>query len=338
LRYNPALDGLRAVAIALVLSSHTMRFVTGGGWIGVDVFFVLSGYLITSILLRELRSTGAIDFRSFSIRRSLRLTPALAILLAFEMARSSFAHGGAEIREQAIVAGAYLEDFNVAFGWHDPGLVAPTWSLAVEEQFYLLWPFVLGILFTRRPVRWLCAAMVAMTIARIEFRYDENLIQALPMIRPVGLLVGCALAFAPQWRVPSWTGIAALLAIVAIALTNESLPLLYLAAPALVSIATAALIASTWQPGSISAALSFLPLRYVGRISYGIYLFHFPIFMLGEQHKVHLPFGLFGALLIALVFLAAAASYEFVEKPILQIKGRFYRAPEPTGEGLKPAC
>jgi peptidoglycan/LPS O-acetylase OafA/YrhL len=117
LRYNPSLDGLRAVAILLVLIAHSFIKIFPGGWVGVDVFFVLSGYLITSILSRELAQTGRIDWRNFYWRRFLRLTPALAILVAFQLAHAALSPHGTEILEATLFAVLYLQNWNMAFGF-----------------------------------------------------------------------------------------------------------------------------------------------------------------------------------------------------------------------------
>jgi peptidoglycan/LPS O-acetylase OafA/YrhL len=331
MRYNPALDGLRALAVLLVISSHTMRFFSPGGWIGVDVFFTLSGYLITSILLRELRETGRISFGNFYIRRALRLTPALAILLViFEFLRSFFVANGSEIREAALVAGTYIENWNLVFNLWPTDFVGQTWSLAVEEQFYLLWPLMLIFIFNKRPVVWISAAIAAMLVARLVFwrggtADTERALQYSLGIRPVGLLIGCILAFLPidRWKISAPIAPTMMSVIVAIALIDERSVYVFLIAPMVVSLATAVLVACTLHGGATISALSLPPVRYIGKISYGLYLYHSPIFFIGEAHKVHLPFYLYGLALIALVFSAAALSYEFVEKPFLRLKDRF---------------
>lgn len=112
MRYNPALDGLRAFAIILVILTHSYRQAFPGGWIGVDVFFVLSGYLITSILTKEIRETGRISWGNFYARRVLQLTPALAVLAIFQFTRAAFSSNGSEIREATLIGVAYIENWN----------------------------------------------------------------------------------------------------------------------------------------------------------------------------------------------------------------------------------
>jgi peptidoglycan/LPS O-acetylase OafA/YrhL len=346
LRYNPALDGLRAVAIILVICNHMMRFMLPiGGWIGVDVFFVLSGYLITSILLHELRETGKISFYNFYARRALRLVPALAIVVIFQLVRSVFSQNGHEIREATLVSVFYIENWNMIYGWWPIDYMGTTWSLSVEEQFYLLWPLTLVFIVNKRPLVWIVAAVTVMTLAELLFwrgggAATEHTLQFSLGIRPVGLLIGIAIAFLPisRWRMPPLMAPAMLLAIGLIALTADRSAFVFLSAPLAVSLATAILIICTNQSGPVTATLSATPIRYIGKISYGLYLYHVPIFLLAEEHKVRLPFYLYGVGILVLVFATATLSYEFVEKPILGFKGRFQRQrAKLQPEGLKAA-
>jgi peptidoglycan/LPS O-acetylase OafA/YrhL len=311
-RYNPALDGLRAVAILLVVADHSGLL--PGGLIGVDVFFVLSGYLITSILLTELRQTGEISLSNFYWRRGLRLFPALGILAGFELLRSFVSPHGSDIRDGILVAIAYLQNWNDVFHFAPGGLMGHTWSLATEEQFYLLWPLVLPLVFKSRPLIWLSVAITLMVIVRfLPLGYTRPGLDFSPGLRPVGLLIGCALAFLPKisFRAPLWLPLGALLVVAAF---EESY---VLAAPLAASLATAVLILTLQGPSILGCA----PLRYIGKISYGLFLYHVPIIVLGHKW-VH---GIAGnTILIALAFAAAALSYEFVEKPFLRLKDRRY--------------
>jgi peptidoglycan/LPS O-acetylase OafA/YrhL len=325
MRYNPALDGLRAVAVLLVIGLHTNRPSVPGGDIGVDIFFVISGYLITSILLAEVKRTGSVSMRNFYFRRFLRLTPAFAIVLGAEAIRSLFVSNGQEIREAILVCGLYLENWNHVFSFSPTDLMGHTWSLATEEQFYLLWPTALLLILNKRPVVWLLAGVVIMTVAAFTFwRVGNWEMSHYSLIgRPIGLLVGCLLAFAPRLNMKG-AGLVFLGALVAIALFTDDGPGVSCAAfvPLGASILAAALIASLTPGAMVFTALSFSPLRYVGRISYGLYLYHFPIFRLGEEYNPGWPFHLYALGLIALIFGAAALSYEFVEKPCLRLKDR----------------
>jgi peptidoglycan/LPS O-acetylase OafA/YrhL len=318
MRYNPAFDGLRAVAIILVLACHAAAFVLPGGWVGVDVFFVLSGYLITSILLRERRETGRICLSAFYFRRALRLLPALAILCAFQVIRSWFSADGQEIREATLGGALYLENWNTVFNWWPHDLMGHTWSLAAEEQFYLLWPLLLPLVIGRGFLS-ACVAATAMVLARAvcwRAGYAETTLDFSMGLRPVGLLVGCALAFAPSRRLPAWAANVALGLVLAVAILVSQSTLVFVFAPVVVSLATAVVILGT------PSWLAVEPLRYLGRISYGVYLYHWPLFLLGEKWKPHGWGHGYAVALIALIVVVAALSYELVEKPVKRLGDR----------------
>jgi peptidoglycan/LPS O-acetylase OafA/YrhL len=199
--YNPALDGLRAVAVMLVVLFHARAPIAFGGYLGVDIFFVLSGYLITSLLLSELDTKGTLDLRRFYLRRLLRLTPALFAMLAVYLIVAPFLwpattdHG-----KQAAIAATYLSDYAVAF-WGTPDFLSHTWSLSVEEHFYLLWPLVLLAAcrrWDRRSLVWVFGAAYGLaTLVRwvcivkgqsweqVYYRFDTHL---------SGLMLGAWLA------------------------------------------------------------------------------------------------------------------------------------------------
>lgn len=327
MRYNPALDGLRAVAIIIVIAHHTGAQSLPGGWIGVDIFFVLSGYLITSILLNEMRNTGEISLRNFYIRRALRLTPPMVLLGLFQFARAPFSHHPQEVVRGTIVALAYLENWNGVFPLGPADAVGHTWSLATEEQFYWLWPLLLPLLFKRRPLVWLAGATIVMTATRVilwGLDAPEGVVQTFLGDRPVGLLIGCALAFLPiaRWELPAVFSLAGVAVLIALSFVSELNPILLLGAPLAASLATAVLIVCLQRPGLLTKALSVSPMRYVGKISYGLYLYHFPIFIVGGTTKPNAPVS-HVLVAIAVTVVVAVLSYEFVEKPFLRLKGRF---------------
>src|ERR1700722_1461463 len=282
MRYNPALDGLRAVAIVLVILFHSDQTIFPGGWIGVDIFFVLSGYLITSILASELKETGAVSLTNFYVRRALRLTPALLLLALFQFARSGFSPNGSEIRTATLISMAYLENWNMVFDFRPSPTMGHTWSLATEEQFYLLWPFALLLVIKRRPLLWIALAIVAMMADRFAFRgHLRHLIFALDA-RPIGLLVGCALALLPVrlWsRVPAALPFVAMAALLAIGIGLAGADRFLLAGPPVGSLATAGIIVSAPPGNAKSALLSLRPAVYVSNISYVLYLYSSPIFI-----------------------------------------------------------
>jgi len=307
------------------------------GWIGVDIFFTLSGYLITSLLLREMAETGSINFGNFYARRALRLAPAFLLLVTFQLIRSAFSPHGEEIRRATLIAVAYVENFNMTFGWGPTELIGHTWSLATEEQFYLLWPLVLLFIIHRRPGLWLAiaaAAMLATGLLAVRSHVGPAYLQFNPAIRPFGLLIGCLLALVPVTRWPRLraaipaTALASLIGIAALYKNNQVSDMCLVLCPLVVSVATAVIVVSARResPTSTSKLLSIQPLVYIGKISSGLYLFSAPIFYLGEHEwKLQIPFHLYGVALIALIFLVSAISYEFIEKPFLRLKERFQR-------------
>ena len=335
LPYLPALDGLRAFAVIAVLLYHASLPWIPGGFLGVEVFFVISGYLITSLLLAEWARSGRIDLREFWLRRARRLLPAVAVLfLPGEIAG---------LRGDVLSSAAYVNNWYQVFSHKSyfeavgrPSLLRHLWSLAVEEQFYVLWPMLFCVLLrVLRPRAALLAVLAgaAASAVTMALLYDPDVDPSRPYYgtdaRAAGLLIGAALAFV--WRpgraprpTRRWTPDAAgLLAFTALAachlLMNEYQPFLYRGGFALVATATAALVAVSVHPHArlVPRLLSLAPLRWIGMRSYGIYLWHFPVFML-TRPQLDLPFD--GAPLlagrVALTFALAALSYRFVEAPI----------------------
>ncbi len=209
--YIAELDGIRALAFAFVFLVHTMPVHFPGGFVGVDIFFVLSGYLITKILYAEFESTGRIDLRNFYVRRTLRLMPAfLVMLFAYVLLvfiNSLHNHSGQFLRENilaALTSALYVMNWTQAFHLGPSGSLIHTWSLATEEQFYLIWPLTLicVIRTTKRKEEWKAIGLlISMSAAwqlfwvshgasvdRLYFGFDMRLIT---------LLTGCLLALAP---------------------------------------------------------------------------------------------------------------------------------------------
>ena len=334
LGYEPALDGLRAVAILATIAVHAAFFLPGpwgvlfpGAWIGVDIFFVLSGFLITRLLADEIGRNGGISLRRFYIRRVLRLFPAYAVLLAADILFSTWVLGDRDIYKAALVSAGYVMNWSRAFAWFPDASLGHTWSLSMEEQFYILWPTLFMLLRRRRPLAWLLAALAAMVAWRSFLTLTgsgaERTYNGFDTHADT-LLIGCALALARPG--PRLCDIARRFAIVPVAvliavLTGLSYrsPLIQTVGFTLAGLATAWVIVAAMQPGWLKRALSVRPLTYIGRISYGLYLWHVPIVMLGPKF-IH---GYPSLLLIPLSFGVAALSYAYVEKPFLRLKARF---------------
>ncbi len=196
-RYEPSLDGMRAVAVTCVVAFHATHWLPGG-WAGVDVFFVLSGFLITSLLAQEIEASGSIDLGSFYLRRALRLVPALTVMLLASLAVAVLLPSRTLEDVRAIgLAGTYLMNWNRAFALFPQAWLGHTWSLAMEEQFYLLWPAILLLIRARRPVTLISALVVLVTVWRLVL-----VLSGAPAERTYngfdthadGLLIGSALA------------------------------------------------------------------------------------------------------------------------------------------------
>ena len=148
--YEPSLDGVRAIAVLLVMAQH-LGYVHAGG-LGVDIFFVLSGYLITAILVSEFSATGTVSLKKFYVRRALRILPAvILLLLVINICVSVFqtSRQAAAVRWDSLGALFYIANWLRAFG-HDIGILGNLWSLSIEEQFYVFWPLTLLFLLSRR--------------------------------------------------------------------------------------------------------------------------------------------------------------------------------------------
>jgi peptidoglycan/LPS O-acetylase OafA/YrhL len=342
LGYRPALDGVRGIAILLVIGWHAYGK-PSGGFLGVDLFFVLSGFLITSLLLQEWDLRGSISLPHFYFRRALRLLPALVVVVACYVLLSvaQYVHGNhdaSEFREAlggALFGVLYISNIVQATGHLLPGGIGHLWSLATEEQFYLLWPLALyGALRCGARRRGLALGLGGV-IALLFIHRLELVLRGVPQQRlyfgPDNsfdvILIGClagiwfnsglprALAQSSVRRVGGWLGLLVLTLMVAFS-TLWQRPLyggllsLYAVAAALV------LLSVVLESDSLIArSLSFRPLVFVGQISYGLYLWHAMIlFGLGS----HLP----RSVEIALAFALATASYYGVERSFLRRKRR----------------
>jgi peptidoglycan/LPS O-acetylase OafA/YrhL len=332
MRRIPALDGLRGVAILLVMAHHAGHL--SGGVYGVHLFFVLSGFLITTILLDEWRQHGRVSLLRFYRRRALRLLPALFVMLAVIVGVEIA--GGGSFPLPALYGVLYVSNFAKALGVHLAPL-SHLWTLAQEEQFYLLWPPVLLVLLLgrrvnpRRMIVFLAAAAGLAAAHRLELAWSgaatERVISA-PDTMSDPLLVGCAAGVAYTFsfahraqRLVARAGWLWLLAI-AVVIAVGATPSVYVVGIIPLELATAALILALMasRDSVLSRALSFRPLVGVGVISYGLYLWHDPLYSFGW------PAG------TVLAFAAALLSYRYVEQPFLRMKARLV-----DGDGVRRA-
>ena len=362
-----ALDGLRGAAVAAVLLYHA-RHLTGG-WLGVDLFFVLSGYLITALLLQGWRGSGGVALKDFWSRRARRLGPALVLslvgvgLYAATIARPTellaIRRDGLATLFEVANWRAILVDGDYWANQLRPSPLLHTWSLSIEEQLYVLWPLALaGLLAWRRRADkvWilalgLAAASVAELLvlhrlgasrARLYYGTDTR---ASAMLLGATLAAGRLAMGARRWAalrpVRHTAGVIAALGLaVAWMRLDGSTALPYRGALPMASLAAAAVVASVadrHHPGPLGRVLALPPLVALGTISYGVYLYHLPIYLvLGEARTGLRGWPLVG-LQVAVTLGVATASYLLLERPIRQgtmLRGRPARAALPAGAAI----
>jgi peptidoglycan/LPS O-acetylase OafA/YrhL len=349
LTYAPGLDGVRAIAVTAVVIYHLGAPWLPGGFLGVDVFFVLSGFLITSILLTEFRGSGRIDIKNFYLRRARRLLPALYTMLAgitlvTAVTTRDELH---RLRGDVLAALTYCTNWTQTV-WNRsyfdqlsrPSLMQHLWSLAVEEQFYLVWPLLLVVYLSSRR-RWMTFAVTAGLIAastlwmavlytpgtdpyRVYYGTDTH-------IAP--MLVGAALAIVLVQRRQAgradasaasrlWVDGGALLGLAVLVWAATSISYrsagLYRGGYLVISIATLGVVLAAASPATITArVLGWAPFVWVGRRSYAIYLWHWPILML-TRPRIDVP--LHGPVLItlqvAVILVLSDLSFRYLERPI----------------------
>ena len=340
--YQPALDGVRGVAVALVLLFHGGFTWMTGGYVGVSVFFTLSGFLITGLLLREHTSTGRVAMGAFYARRVRRLMPASLFCLAAISVAAAFGEFAAvtNLRRDVLAALLQVANWNALVGDNsyaeliaqNAGAIGPTdhfWSLSVEEQFYWVWPVVCAFAFGRirsmaaRRSAMLAAAAVAVAAAPIIAAVwgPDAAYWATPA-RLGEILVGAALAMVLagrelRHRLVPWLGAVGVVVILAAAVWWP-----VAGGPAyqgwlgVFALASAALIAGLQVPGPLRVAFSARPLVHLGRVSYGVYLYHWPIFAMLTARRTGLEgWGLF-AVRMAVTMLVAELSFHLLEQPI----------------------
>ncbi|WP_084622151.1 acyltransferase family protein [Demequina oxidasica] len=354
-RYRPGLDGIRAFAVAGVLAYHFDATWLPGGLLGVGVFFTLSGFLITSILMSTWERRGNLNLGDFWLRRARRLFPALVLVLASVVVATLIvapSQLGARLRD-SFAAAFYVTNWADIFSGNSyfeqtagPSPFDHLWSLAVEEQFYLIWPLILLALLHLRRGQYVRVGILTSGLAALSFvlmywltepGFDHTRVYEGTDTRAGGVLVGAALAIflhasrtqsarlgVPAWDerpAPQWldvVGVAGLAVIAYLAVTTDEYSTsLYTYGILVLSIATVAVIAAAAHPGSrVAKWLSVAPLRWVGERSYGIYLWHMPIIALMPAAFLADQPWLRSSLALALTLALATASWALVENPI----------------------
>ena len=344
------LDGLRAMAVLAVLGYHLRPSAVSGGFLGVDVFFVISGFLITTLLIREQRTGGRIDLRAFWTRRARRLVPALVTIVATSIVVAWLVDGDllVGIGRQTIGAATFSTNWveigasTDYFDATSPLLFNTFWSLAIEEQFYLLWPIVI-VGLVRARVRAAPAAVFTLVAAggsaalmsvlsasgasatRVYYGTDTHMF---------GMMLGASLAFAfaapvailasRRWhRLRLWVGFVGMAAVLALIFgLGHASSFTYHGGIALASVCSVLMVvALPGAPTSFTRLLQIRPLVWVGERSYGIYLWHWPVFLIVSELLPAPAPGVPPTLLTVLSVLAATAilsevSYQWIEGPI----------------------
>ncbi len=343
LSHFPSLDGLRCLSILPVIWHHStprpLAGPLGRGPLGVDLFFAISGFLITTLLLREQRATGTVSIRKFYLRRSLRIFPLYYAVLGLYVVRALALMPASPMRAHFLRSlpwyATYTANWFVDFAVPHPVVFAFAWSLATEEQFYLVWPTVLKL--SRR--WWAPVAFMLLLIAADQLAERGMLVSVIPwdsvatrVITSIAtpICLGALLAYAldrptshrwvrlvlGQW----WSAPAALAALAAL-ISLEQLPItaVHLAMTALVG------AVSIRRDHGLHALTNWAPVRHVGAVSYGAYLLHVSAI---TAIKGLLPAGMRQApvvfvLATAVTIVAASLAYRYFERPFLQLRDRF---------------
>lgn len=326
LRHTPALDGLRGCAILCVLAGHLGWPVFGGS----VIMFPLSGFLITSILLKHRQKAGSIKLSSFYAKRFLRLIPALVVMLILiniiaALARPAEASG---LQSDTLYSLLYAANWSHVWGTAQTLYLAHLWSLSVEEQFYLMWPLVLIIVREARSLVLVCACIAVMSWAvRVNAlaAYGQGIAYLSTFARLDGLMLGAALAallatpayeslvrltqqYRQLWRVCVFS--ACFVLIVCLHVFGGYMPQTLVVGMTIVSLCAVLIILACVLPQQTAIAhiLSHPVLTHIGKISYGIYLWHYPLILLMEENRIAAA---------ALSILAGQISFYLIEQPVM---------------------
>ena len=360
LTYLPWLDGLRGIAISLVFIQHLQRIIyqNGGlfggprlpyGLLGVDIFFVLSGFLITTLLLEEHLNTNRLNLKNFYIRRALRLLPALIILLIFTIVFARLFLPSDEANwtlNLSIIALFYGTNWVRAFGGPGSDLLGHLWSLAVEEQFYLLWPLALSMLLRlrlqrRRLILLIFSLIVLVCLHRslmVSPGVDPFRVYFGSDTRADSLLVGCLAAMLVSWRMITFNQTLLRSAIVLSLLIIGTFVFdlfgfasrtLYTSGFTVFALAVGLFILRVISsPNVFVRLLENRALVWIGKLSYSLYLWHF--FTIWITLRVPVSNALRVALATLISVGVAACSFYLIERPFLKLKSRYATSPIPT--------
>ncbi len=338
--FRPDIEGLRAIAVLLVLAYHARIPGLTGGYIGVDVFYVVSGFLITGLIVRELETTGRVDLLTFYARRARRLLPAALVVIAVTIVASAIVLPPLrmiDVAGDAAAAAVYVS--NIRFAAQatdylqaelDPSPLLHFWSLGVEEQFYLFWPALLlvvagrGTSIARVGVTVAVVAAISFVLSIAWTSTDAPLAFFLLPARAWELAVGAALALGAVRLARLPAGASGALVVVGLGLIGLGAVIFDLATPfpgtaALLPVGGAALVIAGGlrQPlGPMSRLISIAPMRWIGGISYSLYLWHWPLLVLPAAAVGSALPGPVRVALVGVTFVLAEASRRWIEDPI----------------------
>jgi peptidoglycan/LPS O-acetylase OafA/YrhL len=356
LGYLPGLDGLRALAVSAVFLHHAG--VLDGGFLGVDVFFVISGFLITALAVGEIERNGRLGLGAFWGRRARRLLPALFALCAAVVVWAAFADDPVEsLRREVAATILYVanwdrvrEGYEYFAAYEEPSLLEHTWSLAIEEQFYVVWPLlIVGAVVTARRLRWPIRTVVAATaligaiasvgwswwlaadgasLNRLYFGTDTRAIGL-----AIGCVAGCVLARGPSTgerdvgRTEAALAFAGTLTLAVMMATVDGRERwLYQWGFPLAAAASIAVVIAATGRGPIARVLSVRPLALIGRVSYGVYLWHWPVIVVLDHERTGLSGPMLGGLWMATTAALTTISWLLVERraplPVMAVPRR----------------
>jgi peptidoglycan/LPS O-acetylase OafA/YrhL len=359
----PALHGLRGVAVMAILLFHSSHL--DGGYLSVDLLFVLSGYLITALLLAEHDRAGAIHLGAFWARRARRMVPALLLMLAGTMAAVTVIFGVDAARTTGPEAIASLLGvsnwYTIANASPFPAIFQHTWTLSIEAQFYLLWPLIVVIVLRRSPTAAspigsgpigsgparallgvsIGGALAGTALMAVTFTGSDSLARVYfgTDTRAAPILVGAALACAARLHGPvagdaarraleigAWFCLGATI-LAWMHVTRPTAELYHRGGYLLVAVAGAVMVAAAGHPGAglFSRALSVRPLVWLGLLSYAIYLWHWPIFWVFNAERLHLQEWPLLGAQLVITVAVATATYIAVERPVREQRVPFTR-------------
>ena len=353
-KYLPSIDSLRAIAVIAVIIYHIDTNYLTGGFLGVDLFFVLSGYLISSLIIKEYRKTGTINLYNFYLRRARRLLPAVYFMITISLIFMVLFNGVLLKKSNLDAVFGYIYSSNWWYIFHKLdyfdtfGAQSPfkhLWSLAIEEQFYMFFPLIF-LFFARdkkngnniaKNFKYIILALIGVSLLAHILLFDINNVSRVYFgtdTRAFSLLVGVMGAiFYPMenlfqkpkkndaliYNVASLTSI--MLLIIVMIFANEYQAWLYYGGFLVIAVLCLVVIISSGKQHTLmSKLLSFKPLVYIGKISYSLYLWHFPILILTTPtSQIGNPNIFYSVLRVVLIFVVATASYAFVEMPIRKL-------------------